>query len=445
MAIDFRIRDFFHPFLIGRLRREFERHPRLPAGEMRAWQENRLRQVIARAYDQVPHYRRVLDEAGLRPADIQTLDDLPRLPLLSKPQARAAGAALHARDQTGLHPVEYHTSGTSGTPFTLLHDKHSNALEFVYYWRHWGWADYRLGNAFAQLSTLFFLTRGPAARFAAWQPHLRRLMLSSHHISPAAAAAMARELERRGCLFLKGVASTAYHLALSMREAGVRPRPLRAVISTSEVLPPYQRAVIEEVFGCRVLDSYGHMERTVAVSQCAHGGRHVNSDYSILEFINPRSSADGATLLAEGVGTGLHNQVMPFIRYETGDTFELYREPRPCPCGRVFPLIKAVHGRQEDTVRTPDGRYLTSLFMLPEFVTGLHETQFVQEAADRLVILAVPGEAFDAAQEEKLRQFTQTLAGPSMTVRVRRCARADLTRPPPGGKLRTVIPLAARV
>jgi phenylacetate-CoA ligase len=439
MAIDFRIRDFFHPILIGRLWHEFESNPTRSADEMRALQERRLRAVVRHSWENVPHYRRKMDETGLVPEDIRTLEDLPRLPVLSKEQARAAGATLHAKRQAGLHPVAYHTSGTSGTPFELLHDKFSNALEFVYYWRHWGWAGYRLGNAFAQLSSVYFLNRGATDSLHAWQPHLRRLVLSSILTSKSNAGEMARELERRGCLFLKGVASSVYHLALSMREAGVTPRPLRAVICASEVLLPHQSTLIQEVFQCVVLDSYGHMERTVAVSQCERGGRHVNSDYGVLEFINKRPSPDGSSVLAEGLGTGLHSRVMPFLRYETGDTFELFREARTCSCGRHFPLIKAIHGRQEECVETPDGRFLTCLFLLPEFVSGISEAQFVQEAEDRLVVCVVPAEGFDAAQEEKLKHYTQTVAGPSMQVRVQRCGRQDLVRSG-SGKRRVVIP-----
>lgn len=443
MAIDFRIRDFFHPLLIGRLWREFERNQWLAPEELQHRQETRLRTIIDRAYETVPYYRKLFDTTRLKPADIQTVDDLKKLPVLSRAAAREAGDALHASCSRGLHPVEYHSSGTSGTPFAMLHDKHANALEFAYYWRHWRWAGYRLGDSFADLGSFYFLTHQSDATHA-WQPHLRRLNLSSHQVSSSNASVMARELERHGCKVLKGVASTAYHFALSMREAGIRPWPLRAVISTGEMLPPHQRALIEEVFGCLVFDSYGHMERTVAVSQCEKGGRHVNSDYGVLEFTNIRPSPDGTTLLAEGIGTGLHNRVMPFIRYETGDTFELFREPQSCPCGRTFPLVKAIHGRQEECVVTPEGRFLTSLFMLPEFVAGLHETQFVQEQADSLVIRVVAGSAFDAAQEERLKSFTQRLTGPSMRVRVARCRRDDLIRAG-SGKFHTVIPLRPAV
>jgi phenylacetate-CoA ligase len=440
MGIEFRIRDYFHPVLTWRLWREFKQNPRRPPDELRQRQEQRLREIISRAYSVVPHYRKMFNEAGLKPADIQTLDDLPRLPVLSKQEVISAGSEMRALDRAQFNTVEYHTSGTSGEPLSLLRDKHANALEFVYYWRHWNWADYRLGDAFGMLARRHFLEPRQAGQTSAWQPHLRRLLLNCNLISPATAGAMARELERHGCKFLKAAASAVYHLALSMREAGVRPRRLRAVISTDEPLLPHQRELIGDMFGCHVLDSYGHMEGTVTISQCREGGRHVNTDYGILEFANVRPSSDGSSLLAEGIGTGLHNRVMPFIRYLTGDTFELFREPQACPCGRTFPLIKAIHGRQLDVILTPDGRFVTSLIILPDFVTGFHEIQFVQESATRLVIRVVPGDGFDGREEEKLKAHAMTLTGPSMQVSVQRCAPSELIRGR-GGKTSMVIPL----
>jgi phenylacetate-CoA ligase len=361
MSIAFRVRDYFHPVLIGRLWHEFERNPWLSPDELKHRQEKRLQSIITRAYEAVPHYRKLFDQASLKPEDIQTLDDLPRLPVLSKKEVLDAGLELRATDRARFHTVEYHTSGTSGQPLSLLRDKHANALEFVYYWRHWSWAGYRLGDSFAMLVSRHFLTQCSADSTSDWQPHLRRLLLNCNLISPSTAGTMARELERKGCQILKAAASAAYHLALNMHETGIRPQPLRAVISTDEALLPHQRDMIEKVFGCCVLDSYGHMEGTVAISQCREGGRHVNTDYGILEFTNVRPSADGSTLLAEGIGTGLHNRVMPFIRYLIDDTFELFPEPQTCPCGRTFPLIKAIHGRQIETIVTPDGRFVTSL------------------------------------------------------------------------------------
>lgn len=441
MAINFRIRDFCHPILIGRLWREFERNQWLPPDELRRLQEARLQRIITRAYAAVPYYRRLFDAGSLKPADIRTLDDLPKLPLLGKADAQAAGEDLRAADSARFHPVESRTSGTSGTPFALIHCKYANALEFVYYWRHWSWAGYRLGDPIADLGSYYFLkARTGHDRTHAYQPHLRRLMLNSALISIATARTMAEAIEHHGSRFMKGVASSLYYLALSLQESGRGPLPLRAVISTGEILPPYRRALIEKVFCCRVFDSYGHMERTVAVSQCEKGGRHVNSDYGILEFIHSHRSEDGGGRLAQGVGTGLHSLVMPFIRYETGDEFELYDEPRQCPCGRTFPLVKAIHGRMEETIMTPDGRFLTSLFILPELVSGIRETQFVQEAADRLLVRVVPADHFDTNEEDALKAATQKILGASMSVRIVRSSPADLIRGQ-SGKLRTIISL----
>jgi len=88
MAIDFRIRDFFHPIGIYKLRRTLEHTQWLPAGDLSAYQEHRLAVIINQAYSHVPYYRQLLNKLGLRPSDIRSMDDLKKLPLLTKDTVR---------------------------------------------------------------------------------------------------------------------------------------------------------------------------------------------------------------------------------------------------------------------------------------------------------------------------------------------------------------------
>src|SRR5690606_37357121 len=246
-------------------------------------------------------------------------------------------------------------------PIEFLADRHSQTLEFVYYWRHWSWAGYRLGDRFAELGSQHFLRRGKD-EIGEWQPHLRRLMLNSARVSAATARELAGAIRRRRPRFLKGMPSAVFFLARAFEEEGIRDIRFRAVFTNGEVITPQQRKAAESVFGCPVLDSYGHMERTAAISQCMHGGYHVVQDYGLLELLEPRT--DGETVVARAVGTSLHNWAMPLVRYDIGDEIELFPDPPPaCPCGRGFPLVKRIRGRSRDVIVTPDGRHLTSLFV----------------------------------------------------------------------------------
>ncbi len=421
MAIDFRIRDFFYPIGIYQLKRTLDRTQWLPPEELRVYQEQRLAVIINQAYNHVPYYRHLFENLGLSPKDILSIDDLKKLPLLSKDTVRNGGADFIAENAARYHPVVYKTSGTSGTPMELYLDKHANILEFVYYLRHWSWAGFKLGDRFAELGSFFFLHRNHLSEaISSWQPHLRRLMLNSGQIAVSRVKEMAAAIRKHRPKFLKGMASPVYFLAYCFKEAGVTDLSFKAIFSTGEVLTPQYRAMAESIFNCPVLDSYGNMEGTTAISQCLEGGYHINSDYGVLEFDHVNSSGDGNTILGRAVGTSLYNLAMPFIRYDMGDDIELFAEPKSCPCGRTLPLIKAIHGRSEDTIVTPDGRFITAMFILPEFVEGIRFVQFIQESPTLLHINVVPDKAWNDEQKDKLAYYVTKLVGTDMNVLIHR-------------------------
>lgn len=362
-----------------------------------------------------------------------------KLPLLTKDTIRHSGSALLARNASQYHPVPCWTSGTSGEPLQFFLDKESNLLEFGYYWRHWSWAGFKLGDCFAELGSQYFMGRDILdTSIYMWQPLLRRLMLNSSQISVHQVPKMADAIWQYKPKFLKGMASALYFTALSFQEAGITDLSFKAVFSTGEVLTPQYRATTESVFNCRVLDSYGHMERTVAISECLQGGYHVNSDYGILEFDTTRSSSDGKRMLHRAVGTSLYNRAMPLIRYDVGDDIEVFSDARSCPCGRSLPLVKAVHGRSDDTIVTPDGRFITSIFILPEFVKGIDFVQFVQESEKDLHIRVVPGKEWDDSREDKLMTYARKMVGSEMRIHLVRVSSDDIITDR-SGKRRSVI------
>ena len=448
VSIDFRIRDFLSPAAIWRTRRLFERTQWLPPDDLRAFQDRLLREQIAFAYERVPYYRDLFDHYRLTPADITCADDLHKLPLLGKEDVRRAGDRIRADGSRHAHAVR--TSGTTGSPVTVWLDRQANVLEFVYYWRHWSWAGYRLGQRFAELGSHFFVGRpGLHGRVAVFQRHLNRLMLSTLHLSPARTDEFADAIRRRRPRFLKGLAGDLYFLAVMLSERGIDDIAFQAVFSTGETLLPAYRTVIERTFHCRALDSYGHMERTVAVSECPEGGYHVNAEYGILELadVGPRG-ADG-TVAGIAHGTALHNRAMPLIRYEIGDLIEPLTEKGVgsrflsspgvvCPCGRTLPLVKAVHGREQDVIVTPDGRVITSLFLVLEFIEGVEFGQFVQETPDRLTVSIVRGPGFSRRTEEDLLHWLRQYVGAEMRIDLRTISRDEIARTPTG-KVRPVI------
>jgi phenylacetate-CoA ligase len=157
MGIDFRIRDFAYPFSILKLKRIFDRNQWLDAEALSEYQAARLRQIIAHAYYNVPYYQKLFKENDIAPGDIRTASDLKEIPCLTKDLLRLNFDSLRARDAKKYRPVMLFTSGTTGAKINFYADKTSNVLEFVYYWRFWGWAGYKLGDTFVSLSSEDFI------------------------------------------------------------------------------------------------------------------------------------------------------------------------------------------------------------------------------------------------------------------------------------------------
>jgi phenylacetate-coenzyme A ligase PaaK-like adenylate-forming protein len=437
MAIDFKLRDFSHPLSIFKLRQTLEKTQWMSASELRAYQSKQLQTIVKHAAKHVPYYRQLFEEQGIAPDDICCVEDLSRLPILDRASIVKSGAKMHADRVDQYHPKPYTTSGTTGQPLQILLDKSANVLEFVYYWRHWSWGGYRLGDRIAELGTLHFLNRSHLDSSPSdWQPALRRLMLNSSMVSTRHVKEMAQAMERYRPKFIKGMASTLFYFSSCLEDANLRVPAMDCAFSTGEMLPVEFRAKISKVLGCPVLDSYGHMERTVAISQCLEGGYHVNSDYGILEFTDPRPSQH-ETNLSSALGTSLYNKAMPLLRYDIGDTIETFDNSPQCPCGRSLPLVKAIHGRTNDIIVTPDGRYLTAIFVLPEQISGTRFVQFVQTSQTDLLIRVIPGTNWSPHERRKLETQAVRLVGKKMRVKIEEVRDADVMEP--NGKRRVVI------
>lgn len=416
MGLDFRFRDFAYPLSILRLKQKFERH-QWSAELLHDYQSARLQAIVLHAYHNVAYYRQLFDKLGISPRDIRSASDLKLLPLLTKEEVRLNFSALTADDVKRYHPLPVETSGTSGLQACFLMDKDANILEFVCYWRFWAWAGYQLGDRFAEFSAQDFT---PSARkqkkgLAHYSPLTRRLMVNSLLISLARRADYIALFKKFRPRFLKGLPSNLYMLALVLGAQRTHRVAFQAIFSQGEHLTAAQRQTIEDTFRCRVFDHYGHMERTVVITQCEEGTYHIHQDYGLLELLEPSSAAKdtgaGNDLLREVVGTGLHNRAMPLLRYRTGDLVRIKEKEQKCKCGRAFACIDSIIGRSSDVVITPDKRAITALYVALDRTEGLKMSQIVQDSLDHLTLRAAIAENADektvtAALLRNVREFT---------------------------------------
>jgi len=412
---------------------ESERWPRARLEEMR---DRKLVDLVGHMYDGSPHYRALMDERGLRPADIRGAGDLPKLPVMTKAILREHAAALRTRDLPDAQIELGVTGGTTGVPMRVVRDLEGTTWMRACYWRGFGWGGLRLGMPWVQL---FGGSLGQGARrfnrLKNW--FAGKVFLPAFELGEANVGEYVAAIQRAGARFLVGYASACHQLAVFVEKAGLTLH-LDAVFPTAELMPEQWGERIARVFGAKVLPYYGCGEIQSLGYSCpdADGVYHTCDEHAILEVERP----DGSTSL-EGEGgfliTDLDNQAMPLIRYRNGDAGVL--APPGCGCGRTLGRIVRLDGRVNDVLITTAGAAISGVIGTHAFrvIGAVDAFQIVQQRPGQAIIKIVRAAGYDASKEEpKLRTIFGKHLGEGAEIDIEYHATLPKT---PAGKSRFVI------
>jgi phenylacetate-CoA ligase len=360
--------------------------------ELAAYQAAALSRLLDHAYANVPYYRRVFDDRGLVPGDIQTPADLRLLPVLTREDLQTHLPDLKARNYPDAAFEYVTTGGSTGIPVGFYYEKGaSRAREWAFMKTQWDRVGYRFGDKCVVLRGYIV---GSARDAVYWKKTLfgRWLLMSSHHMTEETLPAYISEIRRFKPRFIQSYPSTAALLARYMIEHGVDSFPtVRAVLCGSENLYPWQRSLLEEAFGCRVFSWYGNSEQTVLAGECEESTHyHIFPEYGIVELIG----RDGRPVtnpgeMGEVVATNLTNYVCPLIRYRTMDLATAAQGP--CTCGRHYPLLEHVEGRLHEFIVTKDRRLIsmTAVNMHSDVFDNVVQFQFYQEKVGEVLLRIV--------------------------------------------------------
>lgn len=326
--------------------------------QLRDLQAGLLRRLVRHAYQHTAYYREAMDDRGMRPEDIGSVDDLASLPLLDRELVRATMTTRLA----GAGPrvaIKKSTSGTTGEPVVVQYNAESRHWRDATRLRGYGWAGYAIGKR-----TMHYWGAGPAA--PSWYKrqkialdHLvkRDLYVDCTPRGDEALMAAVNQMRKFQPQTMVAYAAGAAALASFVNANKLRDWKDIPVIVGAERLWPHDRDAIAEAFG-PAFETYGCREVMLMSSECEHhDGMHTSMETMIVEVIvrNP----DGSTRAArpgesgEVVITDLHNLACPMIRYVNGD-MAVAHEPTVCECGRSLMKIGPIEGRTTETLR--DGR-----------------------------------------------------------------------------------------
>jgi phenylacetate-CoA ligase len=394
--------------------REFERTQFLTAEEVRQLQWQRLRTLLAHAYDQCPFYRRRFDGAGLRPGDLRGLEDLRSLPLLEKRDIQEQGDDMVARDWPRDDLIPNQTGGSTGAPVAFFLSTARKCSRAAATLRHNRWAGWQVGDRAA------VIWGAPRDRPADnWRARLRGallrepLWLDTANITEASLAEFQSALARWKPRIIQAYARSAVLFAKYLQAHGLTPYRPHAIVTSAEVLEADERRLLEDVFGCPVFNRYGCREVSVIASECpAHRGLHVMAEGLYVEIETPRGPAapgEMGTILV----TDLLNHAMPLIRYRIGDLGAW--AGGACPCGRGLPRLERVAGRVTDFLVGCDGRLVSGVYLATYVVAqrpSLGQVQILQHKAGSVTYRIKPGRDFHPERDlDYLRTTTRRYLG----------------------------------
>ncbi|MEA2699457.1 MAG: hypothetical protein QOI66_3728 [Myxococcales bacterium] len=384
-----------------------------------------LRRLLRHAHANVPFYRKRFDAAGVGPDDVRGADELSRLPITTRDEART-GVDERAATAGATVDIRKATSGTLGSPLTFGYDLESEYWRQAIKLRGYGWAGYRPG-----LRSLHYWGAG-----APNTSRLKRAKVTADHAlrreryvdcgrrSPddmkrVVEAIVDYRPEVIFCYSQAGADLARFVVAGQHRRWETIP-----IICGAERLLPADRTVMNEAFGPDVFETYGSREVMLMATECAaHDGLHVSMENLIVAVVvregpgAPRTAQPGE--LGEVVVTDLHNFGMPFIRYATGD-LAVAAPPGVCACGRAHPRLATVEGRVTETLLDAAGNRVNGLVfnvVIAHLAHAIRRFQVVQHRDRSITLRIVPTETYDAGIENVLRQTWQRyLAGVAVTI-----------------------------
>jgi len=388
-----------------------------PRSKLEEYQINKFKLLLKHAYNNVPYYAEMLRKYNLRPEDFNCIGDLKKLPILTKEDVINNFDKLISRNINKKHFKISATSGSTGKPLQFYYDKRFDFMEYAFKQRFLNWQKANRHERRIKLWSRPFIEKEVKDIYL-YEPLLGRLSLSTVPHNRESLDEYLKIIQRFKPARISGNPSFLYLLACYMQEKNIDNVKFRCFSSLFENLYPYQRNLIEKQFNCEIFNRYACEERVVSAFECSrHEGMHIQSEKIILEIIG--EPGESLVLGKEGriVSTSLHNYVMPFIRYETGDVGSI--SEKACSCGRGLPLLSHLNGRSNEVLRYKD-KYIYSAtlsFIMWEF-SNIKECQFVQKDGEKIIINIVKRKDYSENDTFRLIKRLKDITGDNINFEI---------------------------
>lgn len=397
-------------------------------------QLEKVREIIAYAGEHVPFYERRFHDIGLEPEDIKSLEDVARIPALSRqevidgyrdmvdrrrsPSIDIAEASMRGTGQPvpfarfRKHNLVRNTSsGSTGAPTVFFEDGSIAALNWAHELRFRNWFGLNPGVKEARMARISteYMPRSSSILFRRLLWH--QLVLPGINLSEEDYEYCLKRIRQYRPRVIWGFTSALTGLGEYMLGTGasLAPNGPDLLITWAAPMHTHERRVLERAFNCALTNIYGSREVGHVAARCPHDSLHLNQEWSLVEIESNEQTYDGERG-GEILVTTLVDTPMPFVRYRMGDIGTLSNAK--CPCGRTLLTLSQLLGRTGEIFKTKDGRMISPnfwcrTFMDPKMSHSIRRFQVIYTKEKDLRIKIVADTSYGPDTEAYLRSFLE--------------------------------------
>lgn len=356
------------------------------AKQIEEHQLSEIKKIVDYAYKNTIGYRKSYKNHGVTPDSIKTIEDLQKLPFVTKEMIRDHLEAFSVKTKERKYVT---TGGSTGIPFGFYRDNIAFAKELAskaYQYYRIGWKE---GDR--QLVLRGLVIQSP--NHIKYYPRFNELRCSSYHLTPEYMELYRQRAFEYKPEWIKCYPSSGYIFAKFLKETDKTFPSVKGILCASENLYDYQKELLSEVFNARVFSHYGHYEMAVLAGFCEYEDTyHVLPQYGYAELVDKNGNpVTKIGEVGEIVGTSFIMHATPFIRYRTGDLAKL-KGWNCSSCGRPYQIWESIEGRLQEFIVTSTGRYIsmTSINMHDDIFDHIRQFQFYQEEKGHVTFRYIP-------------------------------------------------------
>jgi len=345
--------------------------------ELHFIQNKNLTKLLEHARQNIPFYKRLNIDYESDPYLL-----IKKFPVMKKNIIKQELKYLANGDISKM--VKMTSSGSSGVQGTVYMSKKNQSNQLAAQTLWWEWSGYKLGDSLLQTG----ITPNRGIVKTAKDNLLNTLYASAYSLDKTEILAILKQLQKTPREYFMGYASSLYVFSKVAEENNINNVHFKSVVSWGDKMFPHFRSKIEKQFNTKVFDTYGCTEGFMIAGECEAHRYHIMTPMVFLELLDDYGMEVEPGQIGHVVVTRLDNYVMPLIRYYLGDLAIAAAKNEICTCGRKFPLLDKIIGRDTDIVKTRSGKYMvvhafTGIF---EHIPEIRQFRVIQKDLDFIEI-----------------------------------------------------------